>query len=202
MKKWAVLISSVLLSSSVFSHELTEATPLQYDYAYGSVSSGTYRSNSTDSDNASAVIIRLNHKFEGSDLLWSTDYGSRFVHPNNVTIDHYMLRVGLGYRWLLADKLDLVTNGKVGALRIDAGNKETDFVYSVDLGLRYAVTEKFETSLFAEALRNKWLDENIYTLSGDYYFYPKFALGGFYSYRDGERGTSIREAGILAKFNY
>ncbi|MFV0448791.1 MAG: Ail and OmpX [Vibrio sp.] len=202
MKIWAVFITLVLLSSSVFSHELTQVTPLRYDYIYGSVSSGSYRSSSTDGDNASSVIVGINHKFADGDLLWSADYGSRFVHPNDLTIDHYLFRVGLGYRWSLAGKLDLVTNGKVGALRIDAGDKETDFVYSVDLGLRYAVTEKFETSLFAEALRNKWLDENNYTFSGDYYLYPKFALGGFVSYRDGERGSSIREAGILAKFSY
>ncbi len=202
MKIWAVLTSSVLISSSVVAHEIDASTPLQYDYAYVSVSSGTYESSVTDGDNASALFIGVNHKFADSDLLWSVDYGSRFVHPNDTTIDHYMLRVGLGYRWLLADKLDLVTNGKIGALRIDAGNKETDFVYSADVGLRYSVTDKFQTALFADVIKNDWLDENVYTINGDYYFYPKFSLGAYASYRDGEGSISVREGGIYARFVY
>ncbi len=202
MKMWAVLLAPLLMSSFTYAHKLNDATPLQYDYVYGTVSSGTYRSNASDGNNASAVTLGLSHKFQDSDLLWNADYGSRFVHFDTLTVDHYLLRVGLGYRWLLAEKLDLVTNGKVGALRIDAGDKETDFVYSVDLGLRYALTDNFETSIVAEAIRNKWLDENVVTLSGDYYFYPKFAFGGFVSYRDGEHNVSVREAGLMVKFNY
>ncbi len=202
MKMWAALWAPVLMSSFSYAHELNDVTPVQYDYAYARVSSGSYRSNLTDGDNASAVALGINHKFDSNDFLWSADYGSRFVHFDDITVDHYLLRVGLGYRWLLADKLDLVTHGKIGALRINSGSKETDFVYSVDVGLRYAVTEKFETSLFAETMRNKWLDENVYTFSGDYYFYPKFALGAFFAYRDGESNISVREGGILARFNY
>ncbi len=202
MKTWAVLLVPVLMSSTLYAHELNDTTPVQYDYLYGTVSSGSYRSDATDGENASAVVLGLSHKFENRDLLWSADYGSRFVHFDTLTVDHYLLRVGLGYRWSLVDGLDLVTHGKVGALRIDAGDKETDFVYSVDLGLRYAVTEKFETSVVGEVIQNKWLDENVVTLSGDYYFYPKFSLGGFFAYRDGERNISVREAGLIAKFNY
>lgn len=202
MKIWPVLLVSVLMPSVMYAHELNNVTPVQYDLLSASLSSGSYRDNSTDGDNTTSVSLDLGHKFEGSDLLWNVDYSSRFIHFDSLTVDHYLLRVGLGYRWLLADDLDLVTRGKVGALRVDAGDKETDFVYSVDVGLRYAVTEKLEASAFAEAIRNKWLDENIVTLSADYYFYPRFSLGGFFAYRDGERDVSVREAGVMVRFNY
>ncbi len=202
MKLWVVLLAPMLVSSYSYAHKLNQVTPVQYDHVYGSVKSGSYRSNSSDGDNVTAVELGIQHKFENSDLLWSADYGSRFVHFDSHTVDHYLLRAGLGYRWLLVENLDLVTRGKVGALRIDAGNKETDFVYSADIGLRYAVTDKFETSIFAEAIRNKWLDENVVTVSGDYYFYPKFSLGGFVSYRDAEHNISVREGGLMARFTY
>ncbi len=202
MKLWVVLWAPMLVSSYSYAHKLNEATPVQYDYLYGSVNSGSYRSDTSEGDNVTAVELGIQHKVEDSDVLWSADYGSRFVHFDNYTVDHYLLRTGLGYRWLLVDNLDFVARGKVGALRIDAGNKETDFVYSAELGFRYAVTQKFETSIFAEAIRNKWLDENVVTVSGDYYFYPKFALGGFVSYRDAEHNISVREGGIMARFNY
>jgi len=202
MKIWPVLLASVLSSSVTYAHELNDVTPVQYDLLSASLSSGSYRDNSTDGDNTTSVGLNLSHKLEESDLLWSVDYSSRFVHFDSLTVDHYLLRVGLGYRWLVAENLDLVTHGKVGALRVDAGDKETDFVYSVDVGLRYAITEKLEASVFAEAIRNKWLDENVVTLAADYYFYPKFALGGFVAYRDGERNVSVREAGVIARFNY
>ncbi len=202
MKTWAVLLSPVLLTSYAFAHDLNETTPLQYDYAYGSVGSGSYKDHTTSGDNTSSLVVGISHKFEGSNWLWSADYGSRFNHLDPQTVDQYQLRTGVGYRWLLMDNLDLVSNGKIGALRVDAGKKETDFVYSVDIGLRYAFTKKLEAAATTEAIRNKWMDVYVYTLSGDYYLYPKFALGAFMSYRDGEHGASVREAGLLARFNY
>jgi len=191
-----------LVAPFTFAHVIDDATPLQYDYVYGSVSSGSFRSNATSGENASAVLVGLKHKFGDSDFLWSMDYGSRFIHLEPETVDLYQLRTGVGYRWLLADKLDLVTDAKIGALRVNSVRKETDFVYSFDVGLRYSLTKKLETALFAETIRNKWNDEYVYTFSADYYFYPKFALGGFMSYRDGEDNVSVREGGIIARFNY
>ncbi|KQH84329.1 Ail and OmpX [Vibrio furnissii] len=203
-KRWGIMMLFAV-ASTVSAHRLNEQLPLQYDYLDAHLSSGSVTGlyAKGESDNVTSVGLGASYKWQETNGLLVGDYSARFYHPDDDTIERYQLRFGGGYRWSLAKQLDLVTHVKVGGVRIrvEQGDNETDFVYSADIGLRYAVTPKFEMSLTGEAIRNQWQDENIATLRADYALFRRVALGGLIAYRDGE-GHYINEMALTLRFNY
>ncbi|AMF94364.1 Ail and OmpX [Vibrio fluvialis] len=203
-KRWGI-IPLLAIAPMVSAHSLNDQQPLQYDYLNMEVSSGTVSDlyAAGDSDNVTGLLFGVSHKWDESDWLLVADYSARFYHPDDDTIERYQLRLGGGYRWLLAENLDLFTHVKAGGMRIrvESDYSENDFIYSADVGVRYAFTSTFEMSLIGEAIRNKWQDENVATLRADYYFFKRVALGALVSYRDGE-GSHINEMGLTLRLNY
>lgn len=202
--RWGTLVS-LFITPMLSAHSLSQQQPLQYDYIKAELSSGRVSDlySAGESDNVTALLLGVSHKWQDSNGLMVGDYSARFYHPDNQTIERYQLRLGAGYRWLWTDNLDFVAHIKAGGLRIRMENDDstTDFIYSADIGLRYAWTAKFEVSLTGEAIRNPWQDENIATLRADYYLFKRVALGGLVSYRDGEE-NDVSEMGLTLRVNY
>lgn len=115
-KRWGI-IPLLAIAPMVSAHSLNDQQPLQYDYLNMEVSSGTVSDlyAAGDSDNVTGLLFGVSHKWDESDWLLVADYSARFYHPDDDTIERYQLRLGGGYRWLLAENLDLFTHVKAGA---------------------------------------------------------------------------------------
>jgi len=147
MKKHLVL--ALALAAAPFA---ASAGPLSYSYVEG----GYLRTEIDDLDgygdgfaiNGSVEINDMFHVFGG--------YAMQDAGDDGLAVDLDQLRLGLGYRYAVSDRTDLVARGAYeraeSDIRVDDGFFGGDYNadsngYSVEVGLRSALTDSLEVSV-------------------------------------------------------
>ncbi|MGF1742964.1 porin family protein [Vibrio profundum] len=184
------------------------AGKITYDYLYVDANSGSNNSDFGDNSNVTAVGVGGSMLYKENWLL-VTDYAARFVHPENQTNEYYTLRPGVGYKYSYNEQLDFSSRARFGVLWSTVTNditnqqisSDTASIYGLDLTITYRPIKTFELNLTGELSRSRIIDEDIWKLSAEYWWEPRFAVGVFYTYRDAQV-SSTSEGGVLARYAY
>jgi len=195
--KYRWIIAPLLLVSSVHATETKSLNDLNYDFMYADLSSGSLNENLGSANNASALAVG-GHYAWSDNVLFTFDYAARFIHPQNVTTELYTLLPGIGYRFPVMEKLDVIATAKLGYLwakqTLDSTEEKlfSDSKPSVgaSLELRYAIAENWELAGRGEFNYTNLLEERFFTLRADYQFAERFTVGAFYTHRDGDFETA------------
>lgn len=208
-KQWLV---ALLFLSSFMGHaapiDSEYDTSTRYDYLYVNVGSGSFDGDIGTHSNVTSWHLGGNTLLTENWLL-TVDYSARFVNPSDYELRIDTLLAGGGYRFNLAQNLDLVMGAQIGALKAKATVKATDktlysdseFVYAGSLTFNYAFTEKTEGSVVGKINRSDWMDENIAHVEVNHYVTPRISLGGFYTYRKADVHFT-NEAGVSFRVIY
>ncbi|EGU31716.1 outer membrane beta-barrel protein [Vibrio scophthalmi] len=177
------------------------------DYRYGYVE---FASGSLDEDiggNSNITAINTGGKLP-IDQRWlaTLDYSARFIHPEKTTTEIYTLLPGVAARIDAGPGLEFLVGGKAGMQWARLTDDDTDvklessneFVWGLEIGLIYNITQRWRLATDAELNRSDILDVDIYSLRADYRINSGFTAGAFYSHRESDRG-STNEGGVALK---
>lgn len=199
----ALLVIATTLPISLASYGQVGGS--EHRYAYVDFSSGSLDENIGDNSNVTAIKVGGQLPMDQR-WLATLDYSARFIHPENTTTEIYTLLPGIAARFDVGSGFEVVTGVKVGMQWARLTDDDTDiklessneFVWGADVGLIYNITPRWRLATDAELNRSDILDVEIYSLRADYRFDSGFTVGGFYSHRDSDRG-STNEGGVALK---
>lgn len=201
-------IGLIGVSVAVLAEDPIRVHKVNQDYLYADVSAGSFDADNGAEGNVTSVMVGYSGLF-AEHWLVVADYEARFIRPDETTTEIYSFRPGVGYKWDLNDDWLIYSRARAGYLRTVTTEDDTDqqlsdssdLIYGIDLGLSYSPIDKLELTALGELSRSDALDEEIVKLRADYYVTRRFALGGFYSYRNAGEYTS-NEGGISMRYAY
>ncbi|WP_039949030.1 outer membrane beta-barrel protein [Vibrio ichthyoenteri] len=177
------------------------------DFRYGYVDFAAGSLDEKIGENSNVTAINAGGKLP-IDRRWlaTLDYSARFIHPDKTTTEIYTVLPGVAARIDAGPGLQFLANAKAGMqwarltddktnIKLESSN---EFVWGMEVGLVYNITPRWRLATDAELNRSDILDVEIYSLRADFRINSGFTMGGFYSHRDSERG-STNEGGVAMK---
>lgn len=198
---WLVIATTLPVSLTSFG----QIGLSDYRYGYAEFATGSLDENIGDNSNITAINVGGKLPIDRR-WLATLDYSARFIHPERTTTEIYTLLPGVAARIDAGPGLEFLVGGKAGMQWARLTDDDTDiklessdeFVWGLEVGLIYNMTQRWRLATDAELNRSDILDVDIYSLRADYRINSAFTAGAFYSHCESDRG-STNEGGVALK---